>query len=69
MNENLESIQKVRDVVNEVMKYLNQKEIVSLLYNLSLEIEDVELMKNLTTLLKENKVSFTQQEKKPKIEI
>ena len=69
MNENLESIQKVRNVVDEVMKYLNQKEIVSLLYNLSLEIEDVELMKNLTTLLKENKVSFTQQEKKPKIEI
>ena len=69
MNENLESIQKVRNVVDEVMKYLNQKEIISLLYNLSLEIEDIELMKNLTTLLKENKVSFTQQEKKPKIEI
>ena len=69
MNENLESIQKVRNVVDEVMKYLNQKEIVSLLYNLSLEIEDIELMKNLTNVLKDNKMSFTQQEKKSKIEI
>tara|TARA_B100000123_G_C25511016_1_gene332288 strand:- start:273 stop:482 length:210 start_codon:yes stop_codon:yes gene_type:complete len=69
MNENLESIKKVRNVVNEVMKYLNQKEIISLLYNLSLEIEDIELMKNLTSVLKDNKVSFTKEEKKSKIEI
>lgn len=69
MDENIESIKRVRNVVDEVMKYLNQKEIVSLLYNLSLEIEDVNLMKSLTSILKENKMSFTQQEKKSKIEI
>ena len=69
MDENIESIKRVRNVVDEVMKYLNQKEIVSLLYNLSLEIEDVNLMKSLTSILKEKKMSFTQQEKKSKIEI
>ena len=51
------------------MKYLNQKEIVSLLYNLSLEIEDIELMKNLTSVLKDNKVSFTKEDNKSKIEV
>ena len=69
MNENLESIKKVRNVVDEVMKYLDQKEIISLLYSLSLEIEDIELMKNLTSILKDNKVSFTKEDKKSNIEI
>ena len=69
MSEDLESIKKVRNVVDEVMKYLNQKEIISLLYNLSLEIEDVELMKKLTLVLRENKLSFTKNEKKYNIEV
>ena len=69
MSEDLESIKKVRNVVDGVMKYLNQKEIISLLYNLSLEIEDVELMKKLTLVLRENKLSFTKNEKKYNIEV
>lgn len=69
MEDKIESIKKVREVVNEVMNYVNQKELVSLLYSLSLEIEDINLMKKLTEVLKEHKSSFTNENEKPKLEI
>lgn len=69
MEDKIESIKKVREVVNEVMNYVNQKELVSLLYSLSLEIEDINLMKKLTEVLKEHKSSFTNENEKSKLEI
>ena len=69
MEDKIESIKKVREVTNEVMKYLNQKELVTLLYKLSLEIEDIVLMKKLTSVLNDHKTSFTNEDKKSTIEI
>jgi len=69
MESDIRSIKKVREVVNEVMNYLNQKELIGLIYNLTLEIEDIELMKKLTPILKDHKTNFTKEDEKPKLEI
>ena len=69
MESDIKSIKKVREVVNEVMNYLNQKELIGLIYNLTLEIEDIELMKKLTPILKDHKTNFTKEDEKPKLEI
>ena len=69
MEDKLESIKKVRLMVDEIMRYASQSELTSLIYYLSLEIEDIELMKKLTPILRDHRSSFTNEEKKSRIEV
>lgn len=60
--EDINSIRKVREIKEEIIRYgITQNELKQLIFKLSLELEDNNLMKNISLLI--NK------EDKPKLEI
>jgi len=47
---------KAREIVQTVLQYgINQQQLVQLVYLFSLEIEDIQLMKNLTSLINQSR--------------
>ena len=50
--ENLNSLKKSREIVQEILRYgVNQDDIINIIKNLSLELEDISLMKNINDLI------------------
>ena len=63
--EDLYSIEKCRNIKNEIMNFgVNNKEIIKIIEILSLELEDIDLMKNIRELIFKEKVNT---EEKPDI--
>tara|TARA_Y100000592_G_scaffold45577_1_gene72339 strand:- start:656 stop:874 length:219 start_codon:yes stop_codon:yes gene_type:complete len=63
--EDLYSIEKCRNIKNEIMNFgVNNKEIIKIIDMLSLELEDIELMKSIRELIFKEKVNT---EEKPDI--
>jgi hypothetical protein len=64
--EDLKSLEKCRDITSEILRYgVSNLEILKIIDLLSLELEDIDLMKNIQSLLKKDVTT----ENKIKIEI
>ena len=62
-----ESTKKSREIVNEIMKYgVSQNEIILIIKKLSLELEDINIMKKINNAIKQNEETT---ENIPKLEI
>ena len=47
---------KAREIVQTVLQYgINQQQLVQMIYLFSLEVEDIQLMKNLTSLINQSR--------------
>ena len=63
--EDLYSIEKCRNIKNEIMNFgVNNKEIIKIIELLSLELEDISLMKEIRELILKEKINT---EEKPDI--
>lgn len=59
------SIKKCRSIIQEILNYgVSQYEIKKLIHLLSLELEDIDLMKEISSLL--NKEKIEEEKKQPK---
>ena len=66
--DDLKSIEKCRKIAREVIDFgVNEKEIIKLIGILSLELEDISLMKRIHSLFNEEKINDSKDIKKEKI--
>ena len=66
--DDLKSIDKCRKIIREIVEFgVNEKEIIKIISLLSLELEDINLMKNIHSLFNKEKIDDSKHAKKEKL--
>ena len=68
--EDLRSIEKCREITNEILRYgVSESEILKLIDILSLELENTDIMRKIQSVIKGNSNPLEEEQTKPKFEL